>query len=163
MPFKADGTFEPEDASVSKQLTKVLSTGSPLLTRARTGAAQVANRRGLLNSSMAVQAGEAAVLDVALPIASQQAGQIQQSNLAGGQIASTEGLAARGVDANAAGEAFSLLVRSTQLTTNFTREELLSLAAGEAPAVRRFERGQQTAIAQFAGGGGFAGGTRGLA
>lgn len=95
MPFKTDGTFEPEDASVSKQLTSVLDTKSPLLTRARTGAAQESNRRGLLNSSIAVQAGEAAALDVALPIASQQAGQIHQANLAGGQIASTEGLASR--------------------------------------------------------------------
>ncbi len=98
MPLKPDGTFEPEDASVTKQLTTVLDTNSPLLTRARTGAAQVANRRGLLNSSMAAQAGEAAALDVALPIASQQAGQIHQSNQAGRQIASTEGLAGRQIE-----------------------------------------------------------------
>ena len=84
--------FQPEDASVSRQLNQILSADSPLLTRARTRGAQVANRRGLLNSSLGVQAGEAAAIDVALPIASQQAGQIHQTNLQGGQIASAEKL-----------------------------------------------------------------------
>lgn len=88
-------TFEPQDARVTTQLETIVATDSPLLTRARTRTKQEFNRRGLLNSSMAVQAGEAATLDVALPIASQQASQIQQSNLAGGQIASTERLAGR--------------------------------------------------------------------
>ena len=97
MPFKADGTFEPEDASVSTQLSKVTNTDSPLITQARTRGAQVANRRGLLNSSLGVQAGEAAVFDVALPIASQQAAQIHQSNLQGRQIGSTERIAASNV------------------------------------------------------------------
>ncbi len=77
---------------VTTQLGTVLASDSPLITRARTRAAQAANRRGLLNTSLAVQAGEAAALDVALPIASQQAGQIHQANLAGGQIAATERL-----------------------------------------------------------------------
>lgn len=95
MPFRADGTFEPEDASLTKRISEITSSDSPLIQRARTSGAQVANRRGLLNSSLGVQAGEAAALDVALPIASQEAGQIHQSNLQGGQIASTEGLAAR--------------------------------------------------------------------
>lgn len=74
-----------------------------------------------------------------------------------------EGLAARGVDEGAAREAFSLLARSQQLTRNFTRSDLLSLAAGEAPAVEQFQRNQRRALSQFAGGGGFAGGTAGIA
>lgn len=116
MPFKADGTFEPEDASVSTQLAKVTSTDSPLLTQARTRGAQVANRRGLLNSSLGVQAGEAAVLDVALPIASQQAAQINQRNLAGGQIASTERIAASNVASFEREKATAALA---QFDTNF--------------------------------------------
>ena len=92
MPFKADGTFKRIDTSVTKQLNRVLSTDSPLIKQAQTSAAQVANRRGLLNSSMAVQAGEAAALNVALPIASQQAAQLHQKVLQKKQIKSTEKL-----------------------------------------------------------------------
>ena len=100
MPFKADGTFVPEDvptngqtdptpdipgdpthtlsgagntaladgagADVNRQLSRVLSSEGPLLTQARTRAKQASNRRGLLNSSIAVQAGEEAALGVAL-------------------------------------------------------------------------------------------------
>jgi hypothetical protein len=61
------------DETVSGQLNKVLSDGSPVLDRARTRAAEVANSRGLLNSSMGVQAGEAAVIDAATPIAAADA------------------------------------------------------------------------------------------
>ena len=60
--------------TVSGQLDKLMAADSPVLQRARAGAAGVANSRGLLNSSMGVQAGEAAVLDAALPIASADAG-----------------------------------------------------------------------------------------
>ncbi len=116
MPFKADGTFEPEDASVTTQLEKVTNTDSPLLTQARTRGAQVANRRGLLNSSLGVQAGEAALFDVALPIASQQAAQIQQSNIQGGAVASTERIAATNVAAFEREKATAALA---QFDTNF--------------------------------------------
>ena len=121
MPVKADGTFEPEDASVPTQLSKILASDSPLLTQARTRAAQTANRRGLLNSSMAVQAGEAAAFDVALPIASQHAGQLHQSNLQGSQIASTEGLAAREL-----GSRSDLLTKELGSREALTRETLQS-------------------------------------
>lgn len=121
MHFKADGTFDRDDASVSKQLSTVLDSNSPLLTRARTRAAQESNRRGLLNSSLAVQAGEAAALNVALPIASQQAGQIHQSNLAGGQIASTEGLASRQIESTE-----GLASRELGSRETLTRETLRS-------------------------------------
>ena len=116
MPFKADGTFEPEDASVTTQLEKVTNTDSPLLTQARTRGKQFANRRGLLNSSLAGQAAEAAVFDVALPIASQQAAQIQQSNIQGGAIASTERVAASNVASFEREKATAALA---QFDTNF--------------------------------------------
>jgi transcription termination factor Rho len=54
---------------VSNQLTRLLTSGNPYLERARTKALAGANRRGLLNSSMALGAGEAAAIDAALPIA----------------------------------------------------------------------------------------------
>ena len=61
------------DATVAGQMDKILSSNSPLLQRAKTRAAQAANSRGLLNSSMGVQAGEEAVLTTAMPMAQQDA------------------------------------------------------------------------------------------
>ena len=61
------------DETVSGQMNKILASNSPLLQRAKTRAAQAANKRGLLNSSMGVQAGEEAVLSTAMPMAQQDA------------------------------------------------------------------------------------------
>lgn len=61
------------DSTVAGQMDKILSSSSPLLQRAKTRAAQAANSRGLLNSSMGVQAGEEAVLTTAMPMAQQDA------------------------------------------------------------------------------------------
>lgn len=61
------------DATVQGQLTKVLDAGGPLQDRAATKAAQTMNARGLLNSSMAVTAGQSALYDAAMPIATQDA------------------------------------------------------------------------------------------
>lgn len=60
-------------STVQGQLSGILDAGSPLMTRAETAAKQGMNRRGLLNSSMAVTAGQAALYDAALPIAQQDA------------------------------------------------------------------------------------------
>ena len=65
-------TVQP-NATVQGQLGNILDSNSPLMQRARTRAAQEANKRGLLNSAMGVQAGEEAVLTAALPIAQQDA------------------------------------------------------------------------------------------
>lgn len=59
--------------TVSGQLNTLLSSGSSYLDRARTSAQQWGESRGLLNSSMTAGAGEAAAIDAALPIASQDA------------------------------------------------------------------------------------------
>ena len=59
---------------VSGRLKGLLSEDSPYIDRARTSARQAANRRGLMNSSIAAGAGEAAAIDAALPIAQADAG-----------------------------------------------------------------------------------------
>lgn len=67
-------SYTPTDnALVSAQLSKLLSKDSDYMTRARTRAMQTASGRGLLNSSMAAGAGEAAAIDAGLPIAQQDA------------------------------------------------------------------------------------------
>jgi len=62
-----------KDQTVQGQLGTILDSGSPLLQQAETNAAQMANKRGLLNSSMAVSAGQQALVNTALPIAQQDA------------------------------------------------------------------------------------------
>ncbi len=59
--------------TVQGQLDTILKNGNPLLEAAKARAAQAANARGLQNSSMAAQAGEEAIVNTALPIASQDA------------------------------------------------------------------------------------------
>lgn len=83
-------TIDAAKESVAGQLDSLLKSGSPLLERARAGATQTANSRGLVNSTMAAQAGEAAAIDAALPIANADAniyGTAARDNQAAGNTA----------------------------------------------------------------------------
>lgn len=62
-------TVDSAKETVQGQMSGLMAADSPYMTQARTRAAQAANARGLLNSSMAVGAGEQAAYDAALPIA----------------------------------------------------------------------------------------------
>lgn len=66
-------TLDPKTDTVQGQVESIIAKDSPLMQLHGTRAKQAANSRGLLNSSMAVQAGEAAVIDAAMPMASQDA------------------------------------------------------------------------------------------
>ena len=57
------------------QLDEILASDSPLMKRAANQGSQVANSRGLLNSSMAAGASQGAMIDRAAPIASQDSSQ----------------------------------------------------------------------------------------
>lgn len=81
MAFNSKGEWVPEDDSVTKQVNAVIADDSPYIQRARVEGTSFANRRGLLNSSMAAGASTGAAIDRALPIASQNAQQISQKNL----------------------------------------------------------------------------------
>ncbi|MBF0309242.1 MAG: hypothetical protein HQL56_06915 [Magnetococcales bacterium] len=81
MPFNPDGTWKPEEDSVAKNMTGLLGVGSPYLTQAKQRGLAAANSRGLMNSSMGVQAGESAAIQAALPIAQQDASQTAAKNL----------------------------------------------------------------------------------
>lgn len=59
---------------MSKGVENLISKDSGLMQQAAGSAKVAANSRGLLNSSMAVQAGQAAVMDRAMPIAQYDAG-----------------------------------------------------------------------------------------
>jgi len=73
-----------KDQTVQGQLGNIMSgTGgaNSFLNRAKTRAAQSANQRGLLNSSMATQAGQEAVISTAMPVAQADAAQYSKQGL----------------------------------------------------------------------------------
>lgn len=59
--------------TVQGQIKDIIAEGSPLMQQAETRALQGANKRGLMNSSIAVGAGQAALYDAAAPIAAADA------------------------------------------------------------------------------------------
>lgn len=67
------GTVNQNTDTVQGQLTGLLDTNSDYMKQAQTQAQQASNKRGLLNSSMAATAGQAAAIQSALPIAQQDA------------------------------------------------------------------------------------------
>jgi len=67
-------TVDAPTQTVAGQVNKIVGEDSPLLQLERTKAKQAYNARGLVNSSMGVQAGEMATLNAALPIAQSDAG-----------------------------------------------------------------------------------------
>ena len=75
----ASASYDPQKYAVSNegtvqgQIKNVIADDSPLMQQARTRANQDAQQRGLLSSSLAVGAGQQAVLNAALPIAQQDA------------------------------------------------------------------------------------------
>lgn len=73
-------SYPARNDSVHGTVADVVRADGPLMDLARTSAYQAANSRGMLNSSMAQRAAQDAVLNVALPIGSQQAGQNFESN-----------------------------------------------------------------------------------
>lgn len=74
------GSVTPE-ATVQHQVGKIVDKGGPMMERAKQMGMFSAGRRGLSNSSIAVGAAQGAMVDRALPIASQDAAHHQQQNL----------------------------------------------------------------------------------
>jgi hypothetical protein len=69
--------------TVAGQVKDIIADNSPLMQQAETRALQKANSRGLLNSSLAVGAGQSALYDAATPMATQDAamhGKAAESN-----------------------------------------------------------------------------------
>ncbi len=94
------GTSSPTTTSTprpttAERINELTSKNSPLQQQARTRANQTANSKGLLNSSMAVQAGELAALGAALPIAQQDSEQAHKSALAQQNFEHTRDLSAQ--------------------------------------------------------------------
>jgi hypothetical protein len=86
-----------KDATVQGQMQGMLTADNPLLKQAQFRGASKANSRGLLNSSIGVQAGENEYYNTVLPMASQDASQASQENLTRLGIASQEKIAGMNV------------------------------------------------------------------
>lgn len=82
MAWNPDGTWSNEDDSVASNLTGLLASDSKYITTARAAGERTANKRGLLNSSIAAGSAESAAIGAAAPIASQDASQNFQRNQA---------------------------------------------------------------------------------
>ncbi len=72
-------TVDANTETVQGQLKGLLTEGSPLLERARSKAAEEASGRGIYNSSVAIGAGEGAMYDTAIQIATPDAATYGQS------------------------------------------------------------------------------------
>lgn len=79
-------TLPAPDDDVEKILTGIMQKQSPLMKQARTQGMQQAQQAGLGNSTMGIQASQAAAYNAALPIASQQAQQGFQKGMQGSEF-----------------------------------------------------------------------------
>jgi len=86
-PTTASATM---DSSVSDRVTQLTQQDSGLNRAAIGVGMRAANRRGLINSSIGTTAATGAVLDRAIPIASQEASQQATSNVSAAQLAAAE-------------------------------------------------------------------------
>lgn len=71
--YTPEAYVPPESAKVATQLKGIIASGSPLMQEARANARLAMNARGIINSTAAIGAGEKAVIDSALPIATSDA------------------------------------------------------------------------------------------
>jgi hypothetical protein len=82
--YKPPEEYKPTgDATVEGRMTGLLSKGSPYVEQARQSGVTTAQKRGLLNSTMAASAGEKAAIESALPIATQDANATNTAGMAG--------------------------------------------------------------------------------
>ncbi|MEM7709375.1 MAG: hypothetical protein AAF264_01210 [Pseudomonadota bacterium] len=79
-------TYEKKDDNVANHLGGLMKSGSPLMKQAETKGLQIANARGLLNSSMAAGAVQGQAYEAAVPLAQQTASQANSENLTNLQI-----------------------------------------------------------------------------
>ena len=122
-------TVQPEETA-QYQLNQILDPNSPLMQRARTQGMQFANQRGLLNSSLAAQAAQTAMLDSAVPLAQQDARTFAE---AAGQITDIEGRAGL-QDAALGTDVSKFNVSETNVTNRFNAESLNQAGAFNANA-----------------------------
>lgn len=122
--------------TVQGQLKGIIDANSPLQQQAAARAAQQANARGLMNSSMAVEAGQAAVIGSAMPIAQQDA------STYGRQALTNQADANQNAQFNASAENQNAQFNAGEANTTD------KFNAGEANTVSKFNADQGNAVGQ---------------
>lgn len=107
-----------ESKGVQGRVQSITSTGSPLMTAARTRAKQQGAKYGTLNSSLAGQAGEKAVIDSAVPIATADAQLFQNQSLANQSAKNNAALATASNRMNVGLTKFNLDENARQFNAN---------------------------------------------
>lgn len=120
-----------KNQTVAGQVEGIIAADSPLQQLARTRAMQQQNDRGTLNTSMAIQAAQAANLDAALPIA--QADAALQGRAAAYNSDTANQFAGKNVDA--ANAALSTTAGINANTARDTAQTLANKAAAEQLAI----------------------------
>lgn len=133
-PQTATGEQTPAPANddIMSHLSAFTSSSSPVVQQARTRGLQQANQRGLLNSSMGVQAAESALYDVALPAASQMAAQGHQTKIADKNIAAYDREKAASLAAayqNTYAQMFSAIASNANLPADVRNSYMAHLGA----------------------------------
>lgn len=90
--------YEQRDQSTANNVLGIMKADSPLMQQAKTSGLQMANRRGLANSSMAAEASQQAVLAAATPIGSQDAAQNAANNLSDQNYRQNRDITSMGLD-----------------------------------------------------------------
>lgn len=145
------GTFD-ESKGVAGRVNTLVGQDNPLMQTARTQAAQESQRRGIVNSSLGVQAGEQAVINTATPIASADAQLNQQQNLTNqnaSNAASTTN-AQLGVNAGVQGISLAQQAKQFDVTSGQSQQQIDSQRAQFAQNLSLQTRQVDTQISQFA-------------
>lgn len=102
-PAAATTDWTPDaNSTVAGQVASITAAGSPLIDQATTAAKQQQNAKGLLNSSLAITAGQDAVYRAALPMAQQDANTYAQAGQFNAGAKNTAALNATNIAADAA-------------------------------------------------------------
>ena len=124
------------DQTVAGQVKGLIAQGSPLYEQLESRALQKKNERGLINSSMAVGAGQSALYDYALPIAQADASTYNK---------------AAGYNADTANKFTAQNIDATNQSSSFTADATNKANAFNADASNRQLATDQAAINQAAG------------
>ena len=128
--------------TVAGQLAGLMTKENPVMLQARTKAAQTANARGLLNSSMAVEAGESAAIGAALPIAQSDAATYSQQRLANQDAENTAYKFGAGSANEAAAAAAAGNVGARTAQTGLIQKELSTQEAEQRSALSTQQAGE---------------------
>lgn len=147
MATAAPVTVDPTK-TVQSQVKAIIDDNSPLMQQAATRANQAANSRGLLNSSIAVGAGQSAVLDAATPIANADANIYANANLADASNKQQMNLANQ--NSSNTSNQFNSAAANTVKAQNSQLETNVNLSnATEANRMAQFKENLQADTARF--------------